>query len=748
MRRVLPPTGSEEAAMKISRRCFLQMSAVASGGFMLGLYDRPWAKAQSGPQLTPQAFIRIAPDGIVTIMARGPEIGQGVRTMLPMLIAEELDADWSRVRVEQADLDEAKYGPQFAGGSMSTPIGWEPMRRVGAAGRRMLIAAAAEHWGVPADECATEAGRVVHAKSGKSAGYGDLADGAAKIAAPKMSEVKLKDPKTYRIIGKSQRGVDNHAIVTGKPIFGIDVELPGMLHAVIQKCPVCGGKVKSASLDAVKKMPGVRHVLVIEGTLSTATIVPNEPGMEPGVAILADIWWQAQQARKALKIEWDFGAGKAQSSEAFAKRAAELLNAEPENTMRSYGDIDRALKSAAKVVESTYSYPFIAHGTLEPMGTVASCKNGNAELWTTSQTPGEGRMLVAKTLGIKPDAVTVHMIRAGGGFGRRLMNDYMAEAAWLSKRVGAPVKLLWSREDDFTHDAYRAAGFHGLKAGLDANGKLVAWRQHLVTFGEGDDYPAGTEIDKLEFPSGRVPAYALYTSQMPLLLRTGWLRAPGVNAICFVGQSFIDELAVAAGRDPLEFQLELLSATSVPLDKPQQGGDAPLNPERLKGVLELVAEKAGWRERKKTPGLGMGIAAYFCHLGYFAEVADVSVDAQNRVTVNHVWAAGDVGSHIINPRAAENMCYGGIIEGLSHMGQEITLIDGQVQQTNYHRHPMLRMRHTPKIDLFWRLTDNPPSGLGEPTLPPILPAVGNAIFAATGKRVRTLPLQKSGFSFA
>jgi len=734
--------------MKISRRCFLQMSAVASGGFMLGLYDRPWAKAQSGPQLTPQAFIRIAPDGIVTIMARGPEIGQGVRTMLPMLIAEELDADWSRVRVEQADLDEAKYGPQFAGGSMSTPIGWEPMRRVGAAGRRMLIAAAAEHWGVPADECATEAGRVVHAKSGKSAGYGDLADGAAKIAAPKMSEVKLKDPKTYRIIGKSQRGVDNHAIVTGKPIFGIDVELPGMLHAVIQKCPVYGGKVKNANLDAVKKMPGVRHVLVIEGTLSTATIVPNEPGMEPGVAILADIWWQAQQARKALKIEWDFGAGKAQSSEAFAKRAAELLNAEPENTMRSYGDIDRALKSAAKVVESTYSYPFIAHGTLEPMGTVASCKNGNAELWTTSQTPGEGRMLVAKTLGIKPDAVTVHMIRAGGGFGRRLMNDYMAEAAWLSKQVGAPVKLLWSREDDFTHDAYRAAGFHGLKAGLDANGKLVAWRQHLVTFGEGDDYPAGTEIDKLEFPSGRVPAYALYTSQMPLLLRTGWLRAPGVNAICFVGQSFIDELAVAAGRDPLEFQLELLSATSVPLDKPQQGGDAPLNPERLKGVLELVAEKAGWRERKKTPGLGMGIAAYFCHLGYFAEVADVSVDAQNRVTVNHVWAAGDVGSHIINPRAAENMCYGGIIEGLSHMGQEITLIDGQVQQTNYHRHPMLRMRHTPKIDLFWRLTDNPPSGLGEPTLPPILPAVGNAIFAATGKRVRTLPLQKSGFSFA
>jgi isoquinoline 1-oxidoreductase subunit beta len=736
--------------MKISRRCFLQMSAVAGGGFILGLYDRPWAKGQGfgGPPLTPQAFIRIAPDGTVTIMARGPEIGQGVRTMLPMLIAEELDADWSKVRVEQADLDETKYGPQFAGGSMSTPIGWDPLRRVGGAGRQMLIAAASEQWGVPADECSTEAGRVLHTKSGKSAGYGELTDRAAKTAAPKMSDVKLKDPKNYRIIGKSQRGVDNHAIATGKAIFGIDVELPGLLHAVIQKCPVYGGKVKSANLNAVKKMPGVRNVLVIEGTLSTAPVVPNEPGMEPGIAIVADTWWQAQQARKALRMDWDFGAGKTQSSEKFAKKAAELLKAEPENTMRSYGDVDGAIKSAAKVVEAVYSYPFLAHGTLEPMGTTASYKDGKLEMWTTSQTPGEGRGLAAKVVGIPPGAVTVHLIRAGGGFGRRLMNDYMAEAAWLSKQVGAPVKLLWSREDDLTHDAYRAAGFHGLKAGLDANGKVVAWRQHLVTFGEGDDYAAGADIDRLEFPSGRVPAYALYTSQMPLLLRTGWLRAPGVNAICFVGQSFMDELAAAAGRDPLDFQIELLNATPVPLEKKQQGGDPSLNAERLRGVLEMVAEKSGWRERKKTLGHGMGIAAYYCHLGYFAEVADVTVDVQNRITVNHVWAAGDVGSHIINPRAAENMCYGGIIEGLSHMQQEITLADGQVQQANFHQHPMLRMRQTPKIDIFWRLTDNPPTGLGEPTLPPILPAVGNAIFAATGKRVRTLPLQKSGFTLA
>jgi isoquinoline 1-oxidoreductase beta subunit len=735
--------------MKISRRSFLQMTAVAGGGFMLGLYDRPCLRAQEpgGPPLVPQAFIRIAPDGIVTIMARGPEIGQGVKTMLPMLIAEELDANWKSVRVEQADLDEAKFGPQFAGGSMSTPFGWEPLRRVGAAGRQMLVAAAAEKWSVPAAECSTEPGRVVHASSGRSADYGELADGAAKQKTPQMSQLKLKDPKAYRIIGKSQSGVDNYSIVTGKPIFGIDVEVPGMLHAVIEKCPVYGGKVKSANTDTAVKMPGVRKVLVIDGTLSAAAVVPNEPGMEPGVAIVADSWFQAQRARKALKVEWDLGSGQKQSSDEFAKKSAELLKAEPENSVRSYGEVDGALKSAAKVVEATYSYPFIAHGTLEPMGTTASFKDGKLEMWTTSQTPGEGRTLVAKAIGIAPESVTVHMIRAGGGFGRRLMNDYMVEAAWLSKQVGAPVKLLWSREDDFTHDAYRAGGVHGFKAGLDAQGKVIAWRQHLITFGADDDYPAGAEIDKTEFPSGRVANYSLYTSQMPLLLRTGWLRAPGKNAICFVVQSFLDELAAAAGRDPLDMQIDLLNSTEVPLEKKDQGGDAPLDPERLKGVLELVAEKSGWRSRKKTPGRGMGIACYYCHLGYFAEVADVSVDAQNRVTVNHIWAAGDVGQQIINPRAAENMCYGGIVEGLSHMGQEITLVNGRVQQTNYHQHPMLRMRQTPQIEIFWRITDHSPTGLGEPTLPPALPAVGNAIFAATGKRVRTLPLKKSGFTW-
>lgn len=738
--------------MRIPRRTFLQMTALAGGGFALGLYKRPYVLAQgpgAPPALAPLAFIRIAANGTITLMARGPEIGQGVRTMLPMLIAEELDADWSSVRVEQADLDEAKYGPQFAGGSMSTPISWEPLRRVGAAAREMLVAAAAQQWGVAPSECTTQPGRVLHAASGRSAGYGELAASAAAIQPPSPDKVHLKDPKDYRIIGHSQRNIDSHGIVTGKPLFGIDIAVPGMLHAVIQKCPVYAGKVKSANIDEVKKLPGVRHVLKIDGTLSTDVVVPDEPGMEPGIAIVADKWWQAQQARKALKVEWDFGTGQTQTTEKFAGRAAELLLQAPANTLRSYGNIDQAFKSAAKTVDATYAYPFLAHGTLEPQGTTASFKDGKLEIWTTSQTPGQGRDLVAKALGIDATSITVHLIRSGGGFGRRLMNDYMVEAAWITKQIDAPVKLLWAREDDIAHDAFRPGGVHGFKGGLDAQGKLVSWRQHFITYGDGAKTAAGADIDASEFPSGRVPNYALYSSAMALQLRTGWLRAPGANAICFVVQSFIDELAAAAGRDPLEFQLELLDAPVVPMPgQPERGGDPPLNPERLKGVLQLAADKAGWSRRQKTAGRGMGIACYYCHLGYFAEVAEVSVDAQNRVTVSHIWTAGDVGRQIINPRAAESMGYGGVIEGLSHMGQEITLVDGRVQQTNYHQHPMMRMRQIPQIEVFWHTTDNPPTGMGEPTLPPIIPAVANAIFAATGKRIRTLPLQRSGFSWA
>ena len=376
--------------MRIDRRSFLQLSALAGGGFALNLYRSPLAAAQrpgANAELTPQAFIRIAPDGVVTIMARASESGQGMRNMLPMLIAEELDVDWKDVRVQQAELNEKIYGPQFSGGSANTPQGWEPMRRVGAAGRQLLIAAAAQMWGVPESDCTTQSGRVLHAASGRSAGYGELAAKAAELPAPALSGVKLKDPKDYRIIGHSQPGVDTHAIVTGKPLFGIDVQVPGMLYAAIEKAPVFAGKVKSANIDQIKALPGVRHVLVIDGAIVPAAFTPWEPGMEPGIAIVADTWWQAQQARKQLKVDWDLGPAAAQSSEGFLKRAEELLQAPPATTVRKYGDVDAALKSSAKVVEATYRYPFIAHVTMEPQGATAHFKDGKFEMWSTSTLP-------------------------------------------------------------------------------------------------------------------------------------------------------------------------------------------------------------------------------------------------------------------------------------------------------------------------------------------------------------------------
>jgi isoquinoline 1-oxidoreductase beta subunit len=745
--------------MRLNRRSFLQLTALAGGGFALDLYRSPLAMAQgpgAPPDLSPQAFIRISPDGVVTIMARASESGQGMRNMLPMLIAEELDVEWKDVRVEQAELNEKVYGPQFSGGSANTPVGWEPMRRVGAAARQLLITAAAQTWGVPESECTTQPCRVHHTASMRSVGYGEVATKAAALPAPKLSDVKLKDPKDYRIVGHSQTGVDTHAIVTGKPIFGIDVELPGMLFATIEKAPVFAGKVKSANIDQIKALPGIRHVLVIDGGITPAAYTPWEPGMEPGIAIVADSWWQAQDAREKLKVEWDLGPAASQTTDGFRKKAMELLATKPANTLRKYGDADAALKSSAKVVEATYEYPFIAHVTMEPQGATAHWKDGKLEMWSTSTLPVDGRGLVAKTLGIQESDITTHMMRSGGSFGRRLQNDYLVEAAWIAKQIDAPVKLLWTREDDIAHDPFRPGGTVGLKAGLDAQGKLTAWRHHLVTYGDEKHSTSGGGIGRDSYPAGFAPVYALHTSTQPLMLRTGALRAPGDNAYCWVSQSFIDEMAHAAGRDPLEFQLELLSNKQAPwtatgedaVGDHEPTGASVLIPERFKGVLELVAEKSGWAKRTKTPGRGMGIAAWFCHLGYFAEVAEVSVDAKNKVTVHNVWAAGDVGSQIINPAAAENISFGGIVEGMSHMGQEITLVDGKVQQTNFHNHSVMRMRQTPKIEVYWRKTDYAPTGLGEPTLPPTLPALSNAIFAATGKRIRTLPLQKSGFSWA
>jgi isoquinoline 1-oxidoreductase subunit beta len=746
-----PVTSTPSVLEDPGRRDFLQRSAWISAGLVLALSSESSAFAQigrpaaagDGVAFRPNAFISVAPSGVVTLVSKQPEIGQGIKTSLPMVIAEELEVKWKDVVIVQGDLDPA-YGTQSAGGSTSTPTNYNDFHRLGATARTMLVTAAAQIWQVPVDECFAADSAVHHRSTRRKLGYGELATKAATLPVPEAQTVVLKDPKDYVLLGTRVAGVDNAAIVTGKPLFGIDVTLPGMLYAVYEKAPVFGSKVLSANLEAIKALPGVRDAFVLEGT-------DNLRGLLPGVAIVAESTWSALSARKRLQVTWAEGAGSSQSSAGFATQATALSTKPGATVLRRDGDPEGALAAAVHRVEAAYSYPFVSHASIEPQNATAWLQNGTLEIWAPTQNPGAGQTLVASTLGISKERIKIHITRSGGGFGRRLSADYIVEAAAIAQKISAPVKLTWSREDDLRHDHFRAGGFHFLRGGLDAHGKLVAWHNHFVTFAntvERDGRPvlqpgAGAALSGDEFPGRWVPNCLLEQTPIECGIPMGPWRAPGSNVFAWVFHSFIDELAHASGRDPLDFRLDILGDKAVV--PPTVEGALPYNVERMKAVLLLAAEKAQWGKKRLPRGQGQGLAFHFSHRGYIAQVADVTVTKEGVLRVDRVVVVADIGAQIVNLSGAENQVQGSVIDGVSTlMYPELTIERGRVVQGNFDEYSLIRMPEVPaKVEVHFLKSQYPVTGLGEPAFPPVAPAVCNAIFSAIGKRVRNLPLSRT-----
>ncbi len=719
------------------RRRFLQVSALAGGGLLLSHVLAQSTRPQQAGKgtFTPSPFLKIRPDGAVILVAKIPELGQGVKTALPMILADELGADFQTVQIEFGTLD-PKLGSQEAGGSMSVFDSYQPLREAGAVARTLLIRAAAGQWAVPAKECHAADSKVTHQPTGRSLTFGELATRAAALSSPSASDVVLREPRELRLIGQRIGGVDNQAIVTGRPLFGIDQTAPGMVHAVYVKCPASGGKVVSANLDHIKRLPGIVDAFVLKGT-------SDAYGLLPGVAIVGDSTWATFKAQDELRVTWDADAKPGQDSAALERRAAELGGTQG-SSVKNVGDVKAALGSAAKSISANYHYPFLHHAPLEPMNALAiPLPDGGMKIVAPTQSPQDAHKLAAKVLDLPRGKVELQFTRSGGAFGRRLVNDFVAEAAAIAQRVGRPVKLTWRRDSDTQHGKYRPAGWHFLQAGLDSAGKPVAWRNHFVTVGLNSTSRPGTSADigGNEFPGRSLPNFRLERSVLSANVPTNWWRAPGANGFSFVFQSFVDELAHAAGKDPLEFRLAMLGEDRVFAGSGRW--DPAFDTARMKAVLRLAAERAGWG-RRLPAGSGQGIAFHFSHQGYVAEVAEVSVSPEGVLAVKRVTAAVDVGP-IINRSGAESQVQGSIMDGLSAAWlQEITVTDGAVQQSNFHDFPVLRMDAAPRqVDVHFIETKTTPTGLGEPALPPVAPAICNAIFAATGTRIRRLPISKT-----
>jgi len=722
------------------RRDFLKISlglALCSSG-SISMMSLASAEASG----TLNAYVSINADGSVTIYGPNPEVGQGVNTSLPMIVAEELDAKWDDVRCEAAPVQQ-QYGMQFAGGSLSIPMRWDEMRKVGATAKEMLCRAAATQWGVPRKELTTADSMVLHSRSGKAAHYKDLVAAASLLSVPDEADVRLKAPEQYRLLGQRISNASAEGIATGEPIFGIDAQVDGMVYASFVKCPSIGGVAKSANLEVIKALPGIIDAFILDGTPGPYNFNIRESyAIQSGVAIVGKDTWSTFKARETLKVDWDLSTASRDDSDAIeAEALAALAAGKVETEIERAGDVGAAFASAAMTADATYSTDFVSHAQLEPQGVVVSAATSAIEVWTSSQTPVFVTSNLVKLLDVTPGNITVHQLRGGGGFGRRLSNEYIYEAALISRRVGAPVKLQWKREDDMAFDYFRAPTYYRLQGAVSTDGQLTGWK-NLVASASADGKTAnyGAGYRPYDFPGKVIPNVAIEQSFVKSQTPTGAWRAPISNVYAFAEQSFIAELAHTAGQDHRDF---LLSAIG---DKGwiKEGDMASLNTARARATIEAVTKAAGWG-RTLPEGHGLGLAFFLSHSGHIAEVAEVSVEGK-RITVHDVWVAADVGQ-VVNLSGLENQLQGSVIDGLSSMAaQSISIKKGAVVQSNYDSYPLLRMPQSPRVHVLALNSGYRPTGAGEPALPPLAPAVCNAVFNACGERIRALPISKAGFT--
>jgi len=696
---------------KTSRRDFLKITSLTSGGLVLGF---SWFGSEASPvvlsntavaaDLNFNSYLSIATDGTITIFSPNPELGQNIMTSFPMIVADELDADWNKVKAVQAPLDK-KFDRQSTGGSGAIPHSWKRLRTAGATARYLLIAAAAKKWNVDASECTAANSFVIHNKTGNKLSYGELAEDASKITVP--TDVSLKNRKDFKLIGTAVKNVENKNIITGKGIFGLDFYREGMVFAMIQRPPAFGTKIKSVNVAAAKAMPGIIDVVTFKNN----------------VAVIGRSTWEVMKAKKALKVEYEKD-GNIESTADHNQLFSSLMTSDKAQVRRKDGDVETAFKTAAKVVTSEYQCPFLPHNAMEPMNFFADVRPDAVELIGPTQTPGNARGAVSKLLNIPEDKISVTITRLGGGFGRRLKSDYVTEAAELSSIIKKPVKLIWSREDDMTGGSYRPSVRYKFEAALDASGNLIGYKLRGVGIN------VGNSTRENNFPSGAVDNLLIDTVDHQSPITTGAWRAPVTNFLAFAEQSFIDEVALAAGKDPVQFRLELLQKART---KPV--GAINYNIDRMETVIKTVAERSGWGTKK---GVSQGFSVYFSHASYVAQVAEVAMK-DGKPVVKKIYAVSDCGE-VINKSGALQQVMGAIVDGYGHaMFGKISFKDGVPEQSNFHQYRMIRMKEIPEIDAHFIDNGIDPTGLGEPALPPTGGAVANAIFKASGIRIKNQP---------